>query len=239
MRMSRLPSESKLCLGCSDATIELSRYDTLKNSNTYQDTREGLVCSLCNSLLCSECICNLHSQIKTKLDNNGFHDDSLPFLQHIKAYIRKEALPSKPYIGHCCIIDVQYKQDQQQCHSRPRPTKQIKLNHTPVTGTNVGGCLCYSEFRLLTPISLTEMDVLGLGAEGNGLKARWHFTITEEQGGEFALRGVFPRSTLPESWKTIELVVNVRIPHSLSKNTKKQYRKRQVPTSKSSKHSKK
>jgi len=215
----------KLCLGCSDSTIELSRYDTLKNAKNYQNTTEGLICSLCNRLLCSNCILNIYNQIKTKLHNNGFHDDCLPFLQHIKAYVTDEAPPSKPYIGHCCIIDVQYKHDlgvQQQFHNQPHHRKLIKLTHTPLTGTNVGGCLCYSEFRLLTPISLTDMDVLALGAEGNGLKAWWNFAITEEQGAEFVLCGVFPRTTLPDSWKVIELVVNVRISHSLSKTIKKQ-----------------
>jgi hypothetical protein len=39
---------------------------------------------------------------------------------------------------------------------------------------------------LLTTITLTEMDILAIGAEGNGIKARWHFTITEERGSELA-----------------------------------------------------
>jgi hypothetical protein len=175
------------------------------------------------------CIQNLYDKIKTKLENNGFHDDCLPFLQHIKTFATQEIPPSKPFIGHCCIIDVQYKHNHDLDDSfsnQPHATKLPKLSsNNPETVINVGGCLCYSEFRLLTPISLNEMDVLALGAEGNGLKARWHFTITEERGSELALRGLCPRTTIPETWKVLELEVNVRIPHSLSINIKRQHRK--------------
>jgi hypothetical protein len=118
----------------------------------------------------SMCIQNLYDKIKTKLDNNGFHDDCLPFLQHIKACATDETPPVTPYIDHCCITDVQYQHDllEDHFHNQP-PARKIpkKLTHTnPITGISVGGLLCYDiEFRLLTPISLTEIDILASRAK--------------------------------------------------------------------------
>jgi hypothetical protein len=60
-----------------------------------------------------------------------------------------------------------------EAHATEETLPKLRHNKNPETVINVGGCLCKnSKFRLITPISVTEMDSLGLGAEGNGLKAR-------------------------------------------------------------------
>jgi hypothetical protein len=121
--------------------------------------------------------------MKTKeLKNSGFHDDCLPFLDHIQAYATEENPSSKPYIGHCCILDVQWYEHhnlEDQFHNQPHAGKQA--------GINGRGCLCYNEFRLLTSISLTDMYDLALGAEdSNSLKPWWSFAVTEEKGAKFS-----------------------------------------------------
>jgi len=74
-----------------------------------------------------------NAKIKTKLDNDGFHDDCLPFLQHIKTYATDETPPVMPYIGHdCCIIDVKCQNDpiQDYFHNQPSARKISETQQT-------------------------------------------------------------------------------------------------------------
>ena len=222
--------EKRFCVGCSFRTIEIKKFRPKGNSNCYQRTIKTLKCTSCEKELCFDCVRELISSLKPKM--HLLHNDCNDFTQGLlKYYTSNGTVTPNTYIGHCCLIRRHYptsKHRRDAHHSNlifkrshfPTCTKLVSRFFPPLPFDDapklrVGGSMCLPEYGLLLPSDENCMDILGLGKEGQQLKAKWHYVIDEEWARGMESRGVRPSTKMPENWISITVKVKVSQPHSL------------------------
>ena len=148
---------------------------------------------------------DLYADISKK--RSRLHEDSLPFLNGLEAYVLSngKCVPDN-YLGHCCIIKQHFKPDRNR--ELPEPLQDCK-NSSDVDGVTIGGSMYLPEFQLLLPIDERSMDVFSLGKE-QGIKPAWHCVIDEEFAHAIQKRGIFPKMSEPEEWITLKTKIKIQ-----------------------------
>ena len=99
---------------------------------------------------------------------NDFHDDCMPFINSIKYYHGNETLKDVNFIGHCCIIDVNFDKKKRKLSSISKIDNTVSYpNSSTSYSHSVGGCLVLSEYNLIISHDESVMDVIGLGHDEN------------------------------------------------------------------------
>ena len=85
------------------ATQILLRVDNIQKKNCFyfQNYDIGLICVVCNNLICKDCIINFLNLME--IHKRNFHMDTKYLYDDFKNYVEHNIKPTS-YIGHCCII---------------------------------------------------------------------------------------------------------------------------------------
>ena len=92
--------ESQSCM----RELRIARRRLMNQSRMpYQKSSNGLTCSLCNCMICSDCIDEL-CQVDPRKNIDKYHSHSKPFLEHIMQY-QNTRCQAPGFVGHCCLVN--------------------------------------------------------------------------------------------------------------------------------------
>ena len=200
---------TKNCMLCSAMTIELKRFDPMKNSRDYQGTRRGLTCIKCGKFICEHCIAKLTPQLKLK--KKYIRLDCIDLVSNIIEY-DSDNKNNLDYVGHCCLFDYHIAG-----RASDISTKRKKRFNDACNSDNIksyGGSFVIPEYHLMIANTTTAMDVFALGKDKE-LAPVIHYVLDEENANELASSGIFPCVKVPQSWQHFKRVITITLPHSI------------------------
>lgn len=215
--MSYIDEACKYCCTCSMHTIEGTRFDPIKNGSDYQVSTDGLICTLCNRMMCKDCAEDFSEAIGPH-KSHRYHQDMHPYLEALHSYALHQKDPPSDFVGHCCLIDQHYR-----CHGYSSPSKASSPTervHSSSGKTSIGGAIFLPEYSLILPPADAAMDVFGYGHD-EGIDPTPHCVFNEDFANLCQSTNVSPSTSVPSTYKSITKFVPVESPHKLWKNKKK------------------
>ena len=224
-RFKHYDDGTKRCLCCSFSSRDHLRY-VPASAKHFQKTTKGIRCCECKSLLCEDCIMDLHPQIQRI--RKKLHSDCDDFVNGIELYVKSKGKkkPAK-YIGHCCMIskrraeEKQRERDEEEQRARDEEDRRVRDEEQGVREegemverSGIGGGMVYYGHRLIVAATNKCMDVHCLGKEP-GIKATPHSVQREAYAKLVDELGIKTLDEMPAEWRRLsfETELTLRPPH--------------------------
>ena len=172
----KIPKLSMDCICCHYNSIEEKQF-RVKDNKTFQTTSDGLVCSVCKSLLCKQCIDCLFQLLSKK--EQKYHPESMPLFHVFANHLKKMPQPEH-YVGHCCVISVEVTKNKKS----PATDDDLLPLHAP--DNLIYGFISFTKYSLMVAPSFDSFDVHCLGAEVRDITIRaiWLYVVPIEHALE-------------------------------------------------------
>ena len=213
----KIPKLSKDCICCHYNSIEEKQF-TVKNNFTFQTTSGGLVCSICNSLTCTQCIESFFTLLSKKEEK--YHPESMHVFHAFANHLKNMPQPEH-YVGHCCVISVEVSKN------KKPPATDDDLQELRAPPDNlIDGFISFPEYSLMIAPAFNSFDVHCLGAEEGDITipAIWHYVVPIEHALELCHRNIQCRvaseTQNPFTKSFLMKDVKVEMPHCEDKKEK-------------------